>query len=92
MMACPIMNALTIVRKAIPEATTEVAEFIVWNRTTYPFEGLTARDIYKAADRWHRAHRNQKKLCTFCDRLAMPGRSQICERCRNALTQPMCQP
>jgi hypothetical protein len=73
-----------IIRNAIPEATEDLCEYILWNRTAYPFEGLTAKCVYKAASRFKRAGERGIQLCDFCDRRAMLGKS-VCKRCDTAL-------
>lgn len=65
------MNALEIVRNAIPNASDELCDFILWERTPFPVGHVTARSLYAAANRFHRAYEHGKKLCMFCDKLAV---------------------
>lgn len=77
------MNALQIVRAAIPGADESTADAILWGRTPYPFAPVTARDLYRAADRLQRATVRGFALCEFCDRRATRG--SLCADCDRAL-------
>ena len=72
------------IRAAIPNAPEDLADYILWNRTPYPFGKITARSLYKAASRFERAGRSGKGLCEFCDNLAPEG-EYACDRCKKAL-------
>ena len=80
------MDVRTIIRYAIPNASDEVCEWIIWDRTAYPFVPLTAKEIYKAAARVQRATNGKKQLCDLCDRLAEP-KMGLCKKCREALNK-----
>ena len=77
------MNAGQIIRAAIPNASDETCEYVLWERTGYPFKRLTARDLYKAASRMKRAEDNGIVLCDFCDNKA--NENYICDSCREVL-------
>lgn len=72
-----------VIRAAIPDATADLCEHILWERTPYPFAKLTARDIYRAASRFKRATTNGRRLCDWCDNLAVDG--YCCISCAAAL-------
>jgi hypothetical protein len=74
------------VRAAIPDASDDLCNHIIWGRTPYPFMKLTARDFYKAASRWRRAAEHGIRLCDFCDRLAA-GDSWTCNPCGDGLRE-----
>jgi hypothetical protein len=77
------MTPLQIVQAAIPNATDETVEFVVWCRTPWPCVGIGPRDIYRAARRWQRAHQHGIKLCEMCDRIAKDN--DLCDSCAAAL-------
>jgi hypothetical protein len=74
-----------VVRKAIPNASDELVDFIVWNRTPYPIGRVTAESLYKAADRFERARRKGIYLCTFCDNKVENIKQMTCKRCEESL-------
>lgn len=78
------MNPQQIVRAAIPRASDELVDHVLFGRTPYPLAPVSAQSLYKAAYRFRRAWENGTKLCTFCDRRAIPGEWE-CERCARAL-------
>lgn len=78
------MSALDIVRAAIPQATEDVADMILWCRTPFPVGAITARDLYRAASRLQRAQAAGHYLCEFCDRM-VERTEDVCERCAKAL-------
>jgi hypothetical protein len=80
------VNALRIIRAAIPDASEEFADMIVWGRTPYPFAPVTPRSLYRAADRWRRACERGVQLCEFCDRIAAPD-EWMCPNCTAALNR-----
>lgn len=73
-----------IIRKAIPAAPPEVVDFVLWERTPFPFARLTARDLYKAASGYRRACEHGIRLCDHCHRPAV--RDYECARCGEALS------
>ena len=80
------MDIRTIIRAAIPDATDEACEWILWERTPYPMGAIDARSVYKAASRMQRAANHKLRLCELCDRVAEPGK-WICHRCEDFLTK-----
>lgn len=71
-----------VIRNAIPNASEELCDYILWERTPYPVGEITARSLYSAAMRYHRAYSTGKKLCTFCDRIATTGKNiPVCGWC-----------
>lgn len=78
------MKLLQIVRAAIPDATPEYAEHILWGRTPFPMTKISAKEIYKAASRMQRAYLHHLRLCEFCNRIARQDQ-WTCERCQAAL-------
>ena len=91
------MTAYDVVRNAIPDATDDLCEFIIWARTGYPSFWKTdnpVKEIYQAANRWARAKQNGRRLCEYCDTGTNLGMEfsvvvgdDICERCRAAQTR-----
>lgn len=80
------MHMQTIIQKAIPNATEEFCEWLIWERTAFPFKPLTARELYKTASRVKRAKESQIRLCDLCDRIAEPG-EYLCCNCKEVLKQ-----
>lgn len=78
------MKIQDVIRAAIPGASDELCEFIVWERTPAPVGAITARSLYKAADRFRRAEDNGIRLCEMCDRIARDGH-YLCAECKRAL-------
>lgn len=74
------MNALEVVRAAIPNADKGLAETILWCRTPFPVGAVTVRDLYHAAARFRRAEDHGIALCEFCDHKAESA-SMLCRRC-----------
>ena len=74
------MNALEVVRAAIPNADRGLAETILWGRTPFPMGQVTVRDLYLAASRFRRAQDHGVTLCEFCDRKA-EGQMFTCRSC-----------
>lgn len=80
------MTPADCIRAAIPDADDALCDHIVWGRTPFPFTKLSARDFYKAASRFKRAEANGRRLCDWCDNLAVDGWN--CQACNDALSQP----
>jgi hypothetical protein len=78
------VKASDVIRNAIPDATDELCEFVLWGRTPYPCGRITARDLYKSAHRFHRASIAGIRLCECCDRIAVTG-MWMCAICSKAL-------
>lgn len=78
------MDAVRIVKAAIPGADDALIDHIIWARTPYPFGEVTPRGLYKAASRFIRAHEHKLRLCEFCDRLVVTG-GWTCKSCRDGL-------
>src|SRR3954469_743842 len=78
------MTALDIVRAAIPGADVRLAEAILWERTSFPCGSVTARDLYRAAARFHRAAAKGIWLCDWCDRAVSAARG-LCPSCTRLL-------
>jgi len=81
------MEIKEIIQNAIPGANDDVCEFIMWARTPYPAGAVSAKSLYRAADRFRRANSNGLRLCDMCDRIAMPKRC-VCKKCDDALRTP----
>ena len=81
-------TAQEIVCAAIPGASAELADAILWNRTPFPCGPVSARDLFRAASAWRRAKANGIALCTLCDQVATPGHWD-CGRCRAAVAKSL---
>ena len=62
-----------IIKAAIPDASEETCDFILWSRTPFPVGAITARSLYKAASRVQRCSMKGLRLCEFCDNLVDKG-------------------
>lgn len=80
------MKIYDIIKGAIPNADESLCEYLLWGRTAYPFGKITARTIYKAANRYRRAKSKNLRLCEFCDRIA-EANTMVCQKCHIALTR-----
>lgn len=78
------MTVQEIVRLAIPEADDSLCEYVLWDRTAFPFEKVTPLRIYRAAYRLRVAGENGIRLCELCDNEAKPG-TWTCKECEDAL-------
>jgi len=78
------MNGEQIVRAAIPNASAELIEHIIWGRTPFPVGAITARSLYKAASSFKRASDKGIALCDFCDNKANPN-GYLCDSCQESL-------
>ena len=79
------MTGAEIVRAAIPGASSELCEHILWGRTPFPCGRVTARDLYRAASGFHRAAVKSVQLCDFCEK-PVADDAYVCDRCANALS------
>ena len=77
------MNAVDIVRAAIPDAGEDVVSHILWGRTPFPCGPITAQSLYRAASSWRRACDNGLRLCELCHRVAVDN--WTCQNCEDAL-------
>lgn len=80
------MTAAEVIRKAIPDASTDMCEYILWERTPYPMGQVTARSLYKVASRAKRAWDHRLTLCQLCDR-KVEGKRIVCRRCERILRE-----
>ena len=79
------MTPQQIVRVAMPGASDGLCEYVLWERTPFPFGRVTAHSIYRAASRVKRAHEHKRTLCDFCDNEVTDG-AHLCHRCKTALS------
>jgi len=80
------MKAADCIRVAIPGASDDLIEYIIWNRTPYPFKKICHRELYKAAHGYRRASERGSRLCDYCHNIAVEG--WICKKCDDALHAP----
>jgi hypothetical protein len=78
------VNALEVVRCAIPNADAGLADAILWGRTPFPVGRVSVRQLYSAASRFRRAEDHGVTLCDWCDHKAEVD-GCLCRRCHNAL-------
>ena len=71
------MNICDIIRKAIPDASDELCEYIALERTAYPFVN-NASMLYHSASSYIRANDNGIKLCELCNNKT---ESKLCDKC-----------
>lgn len=74
-----------VIKAAIPEADESLCEYMLWERTPYPFGQVTAKSLYRAASRVKRARERKRTLCDFCDN-EVTGEAHLCHRCETALS------
>lgn len=75
------MNADQIIRAAIPGASNEVCDYILWSRTPFPIGAITPKQIYRAARSFHRATVNGIQLCELCDSKVARKDAFACDAC-----------
>lgn len=80
------MELQSVVEAAIPGASAELCDHVLWTRTSFPAGAVSAPDVYKAASRMRRAQVNGLRLCEWCDRIASEGR-WTCVGCQQALAK-----
>lgn len=78
------MTFTELVSKALPGADAEHVEYVLWNRTPFPFE-TSPRLIFKWASGYRRACANKIELCELCSRPSLPDK-WTCQACDNALS------
>ena len=76
------MTYLEFSKLAAQTTDDAVADYALWNRTPFPFDGRP-RQLWKAIDGWRRACKNGIRLCEFCDHPAVDDWN--CQRCNDAL-------
>ncbi len=74
-----------VIRAAIPNASDELCEQILWERTPFPVGSMNAKSLYRAASRWQRAIDHGLYLCLFCDNLREKGQ-WTCAKCDRVLS------
>jgi len=79
------MTPSEIIRAAIPSATDDLCDHILWGRTTFP-ASTSAKTLYRAASRFSRAKDKGQILCDHCDNIALEKRF-ICLQCHDFITQ-----
>lgn len=86
------MTPAQCIRAAVPDADDAFCDHILWGRTPFPMGKITARDLYKAANRLDRANKKGVRLCELCDNIAVDEFN--CKACNDALslTRPVGKP
>jgi hypothetical protein len=75
-----------VVKAAVPGASDDFIEHIIWGRTPYPCGAITAKSLYKAASQYNRAYQHHIRLCDWCHRPAELN-DYMCKHCNDALRQ-----
>lgn len=78
------MRFSELIRAAIPGASDDLCEHILWNRTPFPLTKLSAQKVYKAASTFTRAFKNGIDLCDFCDNKITTYKC-MCNKCTTML-------
>lgn len=68
---------------AIHDSNDALIDYVLWNRTPFPFE-TSPKVLFKFAAGYRRACLNNILLCELCPRPAMPN-EWTCQSCRAAL-------
>lgn len=76
------MTFAELISKALPGASAATVDYVLWNRTPFPFDS-SPRRLFKCADGYRRACANKIQLCECCDRPAVDGWN--CQPCNDAL-------
>lgn len=80
-----LVSFADVIRAAIPDADEAMCDYILWDRTPFPFKQLTARELYKTAASFHRGQRAGITFCDLCPRPAVVHLSYLCIPCHRAL-------
>lgn len=64
------------------------SEFILWQRTSFPFKAISAKEFYKACQREIRINRNGIRLCNFCNNIVT--KNDLCEKHWKVLNEERC--
>lgn len=72
-----------VIRAAMPDASQDECEWVLWERTPYPMGHVTARSLFKAASRFGRATASGIRLCELCNNRAED--KWTCGACQRAL-------
>lgn len=79
------MKIIEIMRAAWSDITEDEAEYVLWERTPYPFSN-SSREIYASTRRLKRAAENNIRLCDFCDNRTESGNKvYVCRSCARTL-------
>lgn len=78
------MTFFEIIQKAIPGASQDECDHILWGRTPFPFKAISAQYLYKKASGYRRANANGLRLCDHCSAVARDGEWE-CVACDAAL-------
>ncbi len=79
------MTPIDIIAKVFPDANEHDLDYVLWNRTPFPFDA-SPRVLFKNADGYRRACANGIQLCELCSRPARRGKLS-CAPCHAALTK-----
>jgi hypothetical protein len=79
------MKITQVIQAAIPGATMEQCDYILWERTPFPAGDITARLLYRAASSFRRAIEHKIMLCSFCHNKVFGDESE-CFKCTEALS------
>lgn len=77
------MTFQELIRAALPGADDATVDYVLWNRTPFPFD-TDPKMLFKKARSYARACANGRQQCELCDNLARPGEWE-CQRCADAL-------
>lgn len=78
------MTPVDVIKTVFPDAHIDVCEYIIWNRTAYPFE-IKAKTLYKAAARYKRCLKNDICLCDYCNN-KIDKSKYVCDNCKRNLS------
>lgn len=76
-----------VVKAAIPDATPEIIDWVLWERTPYPCGKVSAKKIYKASSSFVRASVSGIKQCELCSKGRVFGEGFVCSRCKKQLAR-----
>jgi hypothetical protein len=78
------MTFLELAKAALPGASNEDADYVLWNHTAFPFE-TSPRALYRSLSSYRRAAANGRRLCTTCNNIAVDEWS--CARCNRLIVE-----
>lgn len=74
-------TVIEVVKMVFPRISDDVASYILWERTAFPFSDL--RTTWKQLHQFKRANASGRPLCTWCNSI-VAKEGNDCGRCTKA--------
>ena len=84
----PTVNWYGVIREVFPEATMDESDYLLWNRTAYPFFGADVEHCLKQLREYKFTSENLKegeRVCDMCSNgIVKKEDGWTCDKCRKA--------